>query len=482
MISFVLSVILLVGGYFLYGKFVERCFGPDNDRLPPAITINDGVDFVPMPTWKVFLIQLLNIAGTGPIFGALSGALFGPIVYLWIVAGCIFAGGVHDYMCGMLSIRNQGASVSELTGKYLGNGMRRVMRFFSVILLIMCGVVFTTGPADLLAMITPENLSRDFWFWMIVIYYFIATFLPIDKVIGRLYPLFGVCLIVMAIAISGTMLFSGKYHMPEIWNHFAGEHPQGIAAWPFMFITVACGAISGFHATQSPIMARCLKKEKDGRTVFYGSMIAEGLIALVWAAAGVTVYETRQALLDAGAGSSKVVYDISTTMLGGIGSILALIGVIVCPISSGDTAYRSARLTLAECFHLDQSSRTKRLLLTVPLLLSGVLICQVDYQVIWRYFSWSNQTLAMIVLWTASFCMAREGKSYQITMIPAVFMTAVSVTYFVVSPECLGLMWNALQVPYSIYYRVSAWIGFVSALAAMLIFVRYVHGIRKMPS
>lgn len=471
MFSFLLSVAALIIGYLIYGKFTEKNFCPD-ERQTPAVSINDGVDFVPMPTWKVFLIQLLNIAGTGPIFGALGGALFGPIVYLWIVFGCIFAGSVHDYYCGMISMRHNGDSISELSGHYLGNGMRQIMRVFSVILLVMCGVVFTTGPAGLLGMLTNGKISENIWLWIIIIYYFIATFVPIDKVIGRIYPLFGICLIVMAVGVAGSMLFSGKFTMPEIWNNFENQHCGGLPAWPFMFITVACGAISGFHATQSPMMARCVRSEKDGRKVFYASMIAEGVIALVWAAAGVTCYESSQALLDAGAGCSAVVYNICQTTMGKLGGILALIGVIVCPISSGDTAYRSARLTLADWFKLDQSKMKNRLLLTVPLLGAGSVICGLDYNMVWRYFSWSNQTLAMIALWTFSVYLRKHGKNFQITAIPAAFMSAVSVTYFAVAPECLGFLWDKLKIGTSVYYAAGVALGVICAVVLYVVFMK----------
>lgn len=470
MFSFFIAVALLITGYLLYGRVADRIFSPD-DRQTPAVRINDGVDYIPMPTWKVFLIQLLNIAGTGPIFGALSGALFGPVVYLWIVFGCIFAGSVHDYYCGMLSVRHDGASISELTGNYLGNGMRQVMRVFSVILLVMCGVVFTTGPAGLLDLLTNGAVGKNIWLWIIIAYYFIATFVPIDKVIGRIYPLFGICLIVMALGVSGSMLFFGSYEMPEIWNNFENLHCNEVSIWPFMFVTVACGAISGFHATQTPMMARCIRSEKKGRTVFYGAMIAEGIIALVWAAAGVTYYESSQALLDAGAGCSAVVYNICQTSMGKIGSILALVGVIICPVSSGDTAYRSARLTLADWFKFDQSKIRNRLILTVILLAAGSVICFVDYNIVWRYFSWSNQTLAMIALWTVSVYLRKNNRKYLITAVPAAFMSAVSVTYFISAPECLGILWGTLGVEYGIYYKVAVAAGIAAALAFSVLFV-----------
>lgn len=469
MISFIAAVTLLIIGYLIYGRIVEQNFSPD-ERQTPAYRINDGVDFVPMPTWKVFLIQLLNIAGTGPIFGALSGALFGPIVYLWIVLGCIFAGSVHDFYCGMISVRNEGASISELSGQYLGNAMRQIMRVFSVILLVMCGVVFTTGPAGLLDILTDGKIGLNVWLLIIIVYYFIATFVPIDKVIGKLYPVFGVCLIVMAIGVACSMMFSGKFTMPELWDNFQNQHCEDLPVWPFMFITVACGAVSGFHATQSPMMARCIRSEKDGRKVFYGAMIAEGVIALVWAAAGVTCYESSRALMDAGAGCSEVVYNICRSTMGSIGGILAMVGVVVCPISSGDTAYRSARLTLADWFKLDQSKIKNRLLLTVPLLGAGCVICGLDYDVVWRYFSWSNQTLATIALWTFSVFLKQHGRNFRITAIPAGFMTAVTITYFVLAPECLGFLWAKSGLGSTLYNSIGAMLGVVGAVSLYCVF------------
>lgn len=458
MFSFLIAVALLILGFLIYGKIVDRNFAPD-DSETPATKINDGVDYIPMPLWKVFLIQLLNIAGTGPIFGALSGAIFGPVVYIWIVLGCIFAGAVHDYSVGMLSVRHNGASISELVGVYLGNGMKQVMRVFSVILLVMCGVVFTTGPAGLLTMLTPDLQINNFWLIIIIAYYFIATFVPIDKVIGKIYPVFGICLIVMAVGVAGSLMFSGKFTMPEVWDNFTNMHAAGTDIWPFMFVTVACGAISGFHATQSPLMARCIISEKEGHKVFYGAMVAEGIIALVWAAAGVTVYENSQALLDAGGGCSAVVYEICSSTMGKVGMVLAMVGVIVCPISSGDTSYRSARLTLADWFKLDQSSFKNRLILTIPLLAAGTLICGIDYSVVWRYFSWTNQTLAMVALWTITVYLRRAGKKYIFTLAPAMFMTVVSVSYFVAAPECLGLLWKRLEIAYNTYYPIGIVLG-----------------------
>ena len=471
MLTFILCIAALVVGYIFYGKRVDKIFGSD-DRETPAITLNDGVDFVPMKGWKIFLVQLLNIAGLGPIFGALNGALFGPVVYLWIVFGTIFAGGVHDYMCGMLSMRHKGASISEITGTYLGKVMLQVMRVFSVILLVMVGVVFSKGPAGLLALLTPEKLDATFWLWVIIIYYFIATFVPIDKVIGKIYPIFGICLIIMAVGVAGVLLFSHEYQMPELWNNFYNQHPQNIHIWPFMFVTVACGAISGFHATQSPMMARCCTSEKQGHKVFYGAMVAEGIIAMVWAAAGVSFYENTQALLEAGAGVNAVVYEICTTTMGKIGGVLAMLGVIACPITSGDTAYRSARLTLADWFKIDQKDWKKRLLLTVPLLGVGAIICQIDYSVVWRYFSWSNQTLAMIALWAAAMYLAQNKRNYWICAVPATFMTGVSITYFFAAGECLGLLWKPMGIAESVYYPIAVVAGVIAAVGFLVLFLK----------
>ncbi len=436
MITFICAIILLIVGYFLYGKLTERVFRPD-DRPTPAIDHPDGVDYVPMKTWRVFLIQLLNIAGTGPIFGALMGAVFGPVVFLWIVFGAILGGAVHDYMSGMISVRLNGASVSEIVGKYLGTGAKQVMRVFSVILLILVGAVFTTSPAALLARLTPEWMNTTFWVIVILIYYFMATLLPIDKLIGKLYPIFGAVLLAMAVGIVGGLIVGG-YQIPEM--QLANLHPDGQPVWPFMFITVACGAISGFHATQSPMMARCLKTEKDGRKVFYGAMITESVIALVWAAAGVAFYGTTGGLQNAleELGQSGVVYDISVSLLGLAGGALAIVGVVVCPISSGDTAFRSARLTIADWFGIDQSKMRKRLAITIPLLAVGAVLTQLDFDIVWRYFSWSNQTLAMITLWAATMYLVYNAeKSWYsiICAVPATFMTGVSCTYILMAEE-----------------------------------------------
>jgi len=449
MISFIVCFLILILGYLFYGKVVDRIFNPD-DRETPAVAINDGVDYVVMPLWKLFLVQLLNIAGLGPIFGALSGAMWGPVVFLWITFGTVFAGAVHDYFAGMLSERNNGASISEVTGIYLGGGMKNVMRVFSVILLIMVGTVFAVGPAGLLVTLCSNSgatgilTNKVFWLAIIMVYYFIATFISVDKVIGKIYPLFGICLIVMAVGVCFGTMTSGT-PIPEIFSNFTNMHPKGTPIWAFMFITVACGAISGFHATQSPLMARCLKSERQGRFVFYGAMVAEGIIALIWAAAGVTLLGVDK-LAEMGGGNNNTVYTICTMTMGKIGIILAMLGVIACPITSGDTAFRSARLTLSDWFKLDQGKWTTRLALCVPVLGIGAILGfgnalgKIDYQIIWRYFSWSNQTLAMIVLWAASMFLAQNKRNYWITAIPATFMSAVSSTYFMMAGECMGLI------------------------------------------
>ena len=471
MISFILCLALLIIGYFTYGKVVDNTFGPD-DRETPAVSINDGVDYVVMPQWKLFLVQLLNIAGLGPIFGAMQGALWGPIVFLWITFGTIFAGGVHDYFSGMISERNSGSSVAEFTGKYLGGVMQNIMRVFSVVLLIMVGTVFAVGPAGLIVTLCKNGglsgvlTTTLFWLILILVYYFIATFISIDKIIGKIYPVFGLCLIIMAVGVIIGIYTNPEFTIPEIWSHMYSMHPAGTPIWSFMFITVACGAISGFHSTQSPLMARCMKSEKQGHFVFYGAMVAEGIIALIWAAAGCALYEVTGGLNTGLAeilsgGQSAAIYDVCIKTMGGVGVALAMIGVIVCPITSGDTAFRSARLVLADWFKVDQNKMQKRLMLCVPLLAVGAFVGHLDYAIVWRYFSWTNQTLAMIVLWTASMYLFREKKNYWITAVPATFMSAVSMTYFFCAEECLGL---STKVAYPV--------GIILAAAFLGIFIR----------
>lgn len=462
MITLICAVLLLAVGYVFYGKLVERVFRPD-DRPTPAVAHPDGVDYIPMKNWRVFLIQLLNIAGTGPIFGALLGAVFGPVVFLWIVFGSILGGAVHDYMSGMISIRMNGASISEIVGAYLGPAAKQVMRVFSLILLVLLGAVFTTSPALLIARLTPEWMNAGFWVVVILAYYLLATLLPIDKLIGKLYPIFGAVLLMMAVGII-VGLIAGGYQLPELT--LTNLHPDGRPVWPYMFITVACGAISGFHGTQSPMMARCLTSEKNGRKIFYGAMISESVIALVWAAAGVAFYGATGGLQAALAelGQSGVVYDISVSLLGTFGGALAIIGVVVCPVSSGDTAFRSARLTIADWFHIDQASLPKRLAVTVPLLAAGAVLTQVDFDVVWRYFSWSNQTLAMITLWAAAMYLVCHGaKPWHSLMcaLPATFMSAVSCTYILMAEE-------GFRLSQTIAYPVG--IVFAAACAALYVY------------
>lgn len=436
MITFICALVILFMGYFLYGRLVERVFKPD-DRPTPAVKDPDGVDRVPMKTWKVFMIQLLNIAGTGPIFGALLGAVFGPVVFLWIVFGSILGGAVHDYMSGMISIRMNGASLSEIIGKYLGNAAKQFMRVFSIFLMILVGAVFTKSPAELLSRITPEWATTAVWIAAILAYYLLATLLPIDKLIGKLYPIFGGMLILMAAGIV-IGLFVGGYHIPEM--QLANLNPKGVPMFPFMFVTVACGAVSGFHGTQSPMMARCIKSEKQGRRVFYGAMIVESVIALVWAAAGVAFYETTGGLQNAltNLGQSGVVYDISVKLLGTVGGALAIIGVVACPISTGDTAFRSARLTIADWFNIDQSKFVKRLLITLPIVAASTALMLLNGEVIWRYLSWCNQTFAAFTLWAEAMYLAKNAKHRWYSLmcaLPAAFMTAVCGSYILMADE-----------------------------------------------
>lgn len=482
MLSFLICLALLVASYFTYGRVVDNTFAPD-DRETPAVAINDGVDYVVLPAWKLFLVQLLNIAGLGPIFGAMQGALWGPIVFLWITFGTIFAGAVHDYFSGMLSERNNGASISEVIGIYLGPVMKTIMRVFAVVLLIMVGTVFAVGPAGLIVkLLTEKGVSGPFaqttvWLGIILLYYFIATFISIDKIIGKIYPVFGICLIVMAIGVAVGIPVNG-YAIPEIFTHFGSMHPQGTPVWSFMFITVACGAISGFHSTQSPLMARCLKSERQGHFVFYGAMVAEGCIALIWAAAGCSLYAVTggqntglaEILAD---GQSAAIYDVCIKTMGPVGVILAMLGVVACPITSGDTAFRSARLTLSDWFKIDQESYANRLKLCIPVLGIGAFLGfgntlgLLSYTVIWRYFSWTNQTLAMIVLWAGAMYLAKEGKNYLICAVPAVFMSAVSITYFFMAPECLGMI-PALKNNTMVAYPA----GVIAAVLFLSIFLR----------
>ncbi len=476
MVSFFISVLALILGFLLYGRFVERVFGPDPARPTPAVTKADGIDFIALPSWKVFMIQFLNIAGTGPIFGAIMGAKFGPAAYLWIVFGCIFGGAVHDFLSGMLSLRNDGAGLPELIGKYLGKGARTVMLCFSILLLVLVGAVFVYSPAVILKDLAGNGTNVAFMVWagVIFVYYIVATMLPIDKIIGRIYPFFAVALIFMAVALLVGLVVKMP-QIPEFWDGLQNRTQtwggQGQPIWPYMFVTIACGAISGFHATQSPLMARCLKNEKLGRPVFYGSMITEGLVALIWAAVssyfffGGGAAEVGGTFADA---APTVVTKVSRSWLGIAGSILALIGVVAAPITSGDTALRSARLIIADFLHFDQKPVGKRLAISIPLFLVAALMLWFNianedgFNVIWRYFGWANQTLAVFTLWalTVFLALERKGAYCLMTLLPACIMTAVSVTYISIA-----------QIGFNLPMGWNRWIGAaVIVLSAVLFF------------
>lgn len=463
MITFSLSLLALFIGYFLYGRFIERLFGPDS-RVTPAVAKSDGVDYIVLPNWKVFMIQFLNIAGTGPIFGAIMGAKFGPVSYLWIVLGCIFAGATHDYLSGMLSMRNDGAGLPELIGKYLGKATKQVMLVFTVLLLIMVGTVFVYSPAVILHSIGGDTMM---WVFIIFAYYVIATMLPIDKIIGKVYPLFAFSLLFMAAALL-VVLYIKNPVLPELWDHMynmgAETHPEkwSDAIFPALFITIACGAISGFHATQSPLMARCVKSEKMGRPIFYGAMITEGVVALIWATvASWFFYGVEAPGYELIAGADKGFYTSAPAVvnlvckdwLGITGAVLAMLGVVAAPITSGDTAFRSGRLIVAEWLKLDQRPIAKRLYICVPLFCVSIamLVWQIEnpdgFNTIWQYFGWSNQTLSVFTLWTLTVYLVREKKNFWVTLIPALFMTTVCSTFFFVSKQALGL---PLEIGYTL--------------------------------
>lgn len=429
MISFIGSLIALVVGYMIYGKFVEKVFGVDEKIQTPAVRLADGVDYVEMDWKKTFLIQFLNIAGLGPIFGAIQGALWGPAAFIWIVFGCIFAGAVHDFLSGMLSVRHDGATIGEIVGIYLGDKAKNIMRVFSVVLLVLVGVVFVTGPADILKNMT--GVKSIVWVGIIIVYYMAATVLPVDKLIGKIYPIFGACLLIMGIGIGASLIING-YDIPEI--AFVNLHPKNASIFPFLCITIACGAISGFHATQSPLMARCIRSEKEGRKIFYGAMIAEGVIALIWAAAAMSFFGGTEGLIKAGT-PGVIVSVISNSMLGKVGGALAILGVVACPITSGDTAFRSARLAIADALNYKQGPIKNRFIVAIPLFAIGVALCFVNFTIIWRYFAWSNQTLATIALWTGAVYLAKEGKLHWIATIPATYMTVVVTSYILIAPE-----------------------------------------------
>lgn len=454
MITFIASILLLVAGYFIYGKVVERFLGVDPSRKTPAYEKTDGVDYTPLPTWKVFVIQFLNIAGLGPIFGAIMGAAYGPAAYLWIVIGCIFMGAVHDFFAGMMSIRNGGLNMPDITGKYLGRGMKGVMNFVVAFLLMAVGVSFVTGPADLLQSLT--SVDREVWLYIVFAYYILATLLPVDKIIGSIYPFMGAALLFMAFGVGAMLIvggINGSVVLTELtpatlknW-HF---DPQSNLLIPMLFIVISCGAISGFHSTQSPMMARCLKSEKHARPVFYGAMIAEGIVAMIWATAAMAYFGGPEGLNNAMSEGVEVngvltritpaiaVDMICKSWLGKLGAVIAIIGVIICPITSGDTAFRSLRLTLADLFKADQKPIAKRLAVSLPIFALAFFCCKMDFSTIWKYVGIGNQLLATLVLWTGAAYLINARKSHWMCSLPATFLTFVCVSYLIVAPNKNG--------------------------------------------
>lgn len=455
LIVFFFCAALLVGGYFVYGKIAERVFGVHMDLVMPCMNRADGVDYVPMPTWKVFLIQLLNIAGLGPVVGAVSGCLFGPAALLWIVLGCLLAGGVHDYMAALLSAHSGGKNLPELIGHWLGMPVRRIMRFVCVLMLVLVGVVFTRTPADMLEGIThldtslagfivahssladtPEEVARvagmlpHWWCIIILAYYFLATVLPVDAIIGRIYPFFALLFLVMAGGMLVRLPFCGKEVLPNL-DFFTNYHPAGLPLWPMVFVTIACGAISGFHATQSPMMVRCLKEMRHTRPVFYGAMVVEGLVALVWATVGLTLHDEL-----AGLSPVQSILASCKFMLGDTGAVVTVLGVVVLAVTSGDTAMRTCRLILADMLHFDQGKTWRRLLLALPLFAIVIVIFNIDFSILWHYFGWMNQLLACITLWSLSVMLRYRRRFYWITLVPAMFMTVMCTTYLLAAPEC----------------------------------------------
>ena len=454
MITFIASILLLVAGYFIYGKVVERFLGVDPSRKTPAYEKTDGVDYTPLPTWKVFVIQFLNIAGLGPIFGAIMGAAYGPAAYLWIVIGCIFMGAVHDFFAGMMSIRNGGLNMPDITGKYLGRGMKGVMNFVVAFLLMAVGVSFVTGPADLLQSLT--SVDKEVWLYIVFAYYILATLLPVDKIIGSIYPFMGAALLFMAFGVGAMLIvggINGSVVLTELtpatlknW-HF---DPQSNLLIPMLFIVISCGAISGFHSTQSPMMARCLKSEKHARPVFYGAMIAEGIVAMIWATAAMAYFGGPEGLNNAMSEGIEVngvltritpaiaVDMICKSWLGKLGAVIAIIGVIICPITSGDTAFRSLRLTLADLFKADQKPIAKRLAVSLPIFALAFFCCKMDFSTIWKYVGIGNQLLATLVLWTGAAYLINARKSHWMCSLPATFLTFVCVSYLIVAPNKNG--------------------------------------------
>ncbi len=458
MYTFLMGITLLLIGYFTYGKVVERIFGIKPNRPTPAYVNSDGVDYVPMNVPKNSLIQLLNIAGTGPVFGPIMGALYGPVAFIWIVIGCIFAGAVHDYLTGMISIRNRGAHLPELASRFLGKIMKHVVNFFAVLLLLLVGTVFVITPASLLHLLVDGKIALGIIISAIFIYYIFATLLPIDKLIGRLYPYFGALLIISALGVGVGLVVTGA-PIPEL--SLANFHPNHAPVFPLLFFTISCGALSGFHATQTPIISRTTKNETQGRKIFYGMMIAEGIIAMIWAAAAMSLFNGYNGLNEilAAGGPGAIVSEASTALLGAIGGTLAILGVVVLPITSGDTAFRSARMIIAEYLNIAQRNISKRLWIAVPLFTVSVVLTQIDFNLLWRYFNWANQSTAVIALFVSSMYLYIARKNYWISLIPGTFMLIMVITYILNAP--IGF-----QLPMNV-----SWIGgFVGAALLVLLF------------
>lgn len=474
MTAFLIAIAVLIGGYFIYGMVIERVFGIDPKRPTPAYTRTDGIDYIPLSPWRVFLIQFLNIAGLGPIFGAIMGIMFGPAAFLWITFGTIFAGAVHDYLSGMISLRSGGASLPEIVGQELGPGVKNVMRVWSVVLLILVGAVFVISPAGIIDDITPDANDRLIWVGVIFVYYMLATLLPIDRLIGRLYPIFGAALLFMAVALLVVMIAGGMTIPDGFSDGLSSRYGDDThMIFPMMFVSIACGAISGFHATQSPMMARCLTNERLARPIFYGAMVAEGLVALIWAAAAIAFTGSygslHQYMTEHGANAGALVREISVTWLGDLGGILALLGVVAAPITTGDTALRSTRLMVADMLHIDQKKITKRLLISIPIFALTFLIMCIDFNVLWRYFAWCNQSLAVFTLWAVTVYLARHGKAYVVTLLPAMFMTAVTVSYLIFAPRPEG---------FGLGFGVAVAAGSAVAIALMILFMSKIPKLR----
>lgn len=438
MITFLVSIALLIIGYFTYGKYIEKMFGVKEERPTPAHDQRDNIDYVPMSTNKNSLIQLLNIAGVGPIFGPIMGALYGPVAFLWIVLGSIFAGAVHDYLTGMISIRNKGAHLPELAGKFLGNVMKHLVNVFTLLLLLLTGTVFVTSPALLLHSLMDGRIALGIIIFVIFLYYFLSTVLPIDKIIGKVYPIFGFILMISAVGIFVRLLMTGA-EIPELT--LKNMHPDSAPIFPLLFFTITCGALSGFHATQSPIISRTTNREKNGRMIFYGMMIAEGIIAMIWAAAAMSLfggYGGLQEVLAKGE-AALVVSEASTMLLGSVFGTLAILGVIVLPITSGDTSFRSARMILADYFNFGQKQVWKRFAIAIPMFVISFILTTVDFTILWRYFSWANQTTATVALWIGTMYLLLSNKNFYVALIPALFMTWNIFTYILSQPIGLGI-------------------------------------------